>query len=228
MALGDYQSTGALNEAMGTLLGQGQNLQGLLTSQKQTALQQGQNMKTGVANTRNQITTGMKENLDFANENINNAIRSEKSRVAVRKLTDEGKLLMGIQTDKLKNILKTEAGLTKPEINKFIDNRRQQDEFINRSLYSPTYKSPATFDGKAPGEATARYSKGSEGYHAMMTDLYQTAVRNGQGKIGSPPMPQILTRYAQLTGLTPGMITGDYTNQVPSFGSPGNNMSIVP
>ena len=226
LALSDYQSTGALNEAMGTLLGQNQNWQGLLTSQKQTAMQQGQNMETGVGNTRNQITAGMKQNLDFANENINNAIRNEKSRVAVRKLTDEGKLLMGVQTSKLKKILESEAGLSKPEINKFIDNRRQVDQYINQSLYSNVYKSPATFDGKAPGEKVARYSKGSEGYHAMMTDLYMKAVQDSQGKTGSP-MPQLLLRYGQITGLTPGMVTGNYTNAVPGYGNttPGNNMS---
>ena len=227
VALGDPQSTGALNEAMGTLLGQNQNWQGLLTSQKQSAMQQGQNVEAGIGNTRNQITTGMKQTLDFANANINNAIRSEKSRVAVRKLTDEGKLLMGVQTDKLKKILETEAGLTKPEVNKFIENRKQVDQYINSTLYSDTYKSPATFKGVAPGESTARYSAGSEGYHAMMTDLYQKAVRDAQGTQGTP-MPQLLLRYGQLTGLTPGMVTGDYTNQVPSYGNTGPGTMAIP
>lgn len=222
MALGDYQSTGALNDAMGTLLGQSQNWQGLLSSQKQTAMQQGQNVETGVGNTRNQITTGMKQTLDAVNDNINNAIRSERSRVAVRKLTDEGKLLMGIQTEKLKGILKNEAGLSKPEVNKFIKQREEVSGYLN-SMPSKIYQSPATFNGKGVNGKT--YSPGEVGYHAQMRDAYMAAVRASDNLQGQP-MDQYVAEWARVTGFTPGMITGDFTNQYGAPNSLGNNMYV--
>jgi hypothetical protein len=220
-ALGDYNSTDSLNNAMGTLLGQNQNWQGLLTSQKGTALQQGANVKAGVGNTKNQITTAMKQTYDVVNENINNAIRSEKSRQAVRQLTAEGKLLMGIQTSKLRDTLKTVAGLSKPEINKFIKGQQEVNTYLD-SMPSKKYQSPSSFDGMG-----GKYSPGPNGYHAMMRDAYAKAVRDSKNVQGAP-MDQYLIEYGRVAGLSPGMITGDYTNQYGTSANPGNNMSAVP
>jgi hypothetical protein len=166
--LNDFGSTTALNQAMGTVLGQNQNWQGFLQSQKGTALQQGADMGLAVGNTKVQAANAMKAEFDRVTMGIDNAIGTEKSKQAVRKLTEEGSMLLGINKKRLKNTLEKQYGLDKPEVNKLIKAQEEVDGYFNDNP-SVKWKSPTTFDGVNPTTGQKEFSAGKKGWNAMMT-----------------------------------------------------------
>lgn len=208
--LTDYGSTGRLNEAMGTVLGQNQNWQGLLTAQKNLAVERGNNMQTAVGNTKNQTTTAMKQEYDRVATNINNAIRSEKSRQAVRKLTEEGAMLLGINKTKLKNSLMDQFGLSKTGANKLIDAQRQTNEFFNK-YPSVKYQSPETFNGTDP-ETGKTYSRDEGGWNAMMQEKLLNYYNNSANADKDQPIDPYLELFAKQTGWSKSGVATSYSN----------------
>jgi len=208
--LTDYGSTGRLNEAMGTVLGQNQNWQGLLTSQKNLATERGANMATAVGNTQNQTTTAMKQEYDRVATNLNNAIRSEKSRQAVRKLTEEGSMLLGIQKTRLKNTLMEQFDLTKPGANKLIDAQRQANEYFDK-YPSVRYQSPTIFDG-VDKETGKTYSPGEGGWNAMMQEKLLNYYSNAANADPNQPLDPYLELYAKQIGWSKSSVVPSYTN----------------
>jgi hypothetical protein len=206
--LTDYQSTDRLNEAMGSILGQNQNWQGLLNSQKGTAMTQGNTMKTAVGNEETQMVTAMKQTYDSAISNLNGAITNEKSRQAVRKLTDEGKLLMGISTAKIKKTLMDQAGLSSGQANKYVKAQQELTDFYDITP-DAKYGSPSTFNGKDPNTGKQIYSQDANGWHSMMTDQYKLGVENFKLE-GGRGLDSFVMKYGQNTGLTPGAVVPDY------------------
>jgi hypothetical protein len=209
--LTDYGSTSRLNEAMGTVLGQNQNWQGLLQSQKATALQQGADMGVAVKNTGNQMTTAMKQEYDRVAGGLDNAIRSEKSRQAVRKLTEEGSMLLGISRTRLKDTLMNQYGLGKTETNKLVKAQQETIGFFNANP-SNKWKSPETFDGTSPDGT--KYSSGPSGWDAMMRDNlvdYYTKLKNQDP---TAKMDSYLMLYAKQSGYNPGDVVPGSSNLV--------------
>lgn len=207
--LSDFGSTNRLNEAMGTVLGQNQNWQGLLQSQKGVALQQGANVKAGVGNTQNMITTDMKKESDRIVGGLNNAIRSEKSRQAVRKLTEEGVMLMGMEKSKLKGILTNAYGLSSTESNKLIKAQEQTNGYFNK-YPSAKYGSPDTFNGQGANGKT--YSPGEAGWNSMMRDMYGQYISDKKNADKDVKLDAFLDLYAQQTGISPSNILPSYNN----------------
>lgn len=209
--LTDYGSTNALNQAMGTVLGQNQNWTGLLQSQKGSALQQGANMKTAVGNTSVQATTAMKQEFDRVSSGLDNAIQSERSRAAVRKLTEEGTMLLGISKSKLQKTLETQYGLTKPESNSLIDSQKKANEFFTNNP-SRKWQSPTTFNGVDPSTGEKQYDSGAAGWNDMMrTNLidYYTKLKTNDS---STVMDQYLALYAKQVGFSPSDVVAGAAN----------------
>lgn len=208
VATTDFGSTGRLNEAMGTVLGQNQNWQGFLQSQKGTALQQGANMATGVKNTQNQMTTAMKQEYDKVHQYYSQAINNEKSKQAIRKLTEEGSMLLGLSKQRLKSTLTQQFGLSSTDANKYVKANEAVTGYFD-TIPSTTYQSPTAFDGKGANGKT--YSSGPTGWHAMMRDMYVDAVKKSKGNEG-PGLDSYLIEYGNKVGLTPGLVVSDWTN----------------
>jgi hypothetical protein len=178
--LSDYGSTTALNQAMGTVLGQNQNWQGFLQSQKGAALQQGADMGLAVGNTKVQTANAMKEQYDRVSMGIDNAISSERSKQAVRKLTEEGSMLLGISKQRLKTTLEQQYGLGKTETNKLVKAQQETLGYFNENP-SVKWKSPDTFDGIDPSSGKKEFSAGAKGWDAMMRKnlvSYYTRLKN--------------------------------------------------
>lgn len=212
-ALTDFGSTGRINEAMGTILGQNQNWRGFLESQKGTALQQGANMATGVENTKNETTTAMKQEYDRIAGQYNAAIANEKSKQAVRKLTEEGSMLLGLSRTRLKNALTTQFGLDKASANSIVNKRESIYNAYDSFGKDASFQSPSSFNGVAPGASTAEYSKGKEGWYQMMMDQYNNyIVKSKNADPNSANMPAYLLDWAKTVGLSPGDIPQAYNN----------------
>jgi hypothetical protein len=207
--LSDYGSTNRLNEAMGTVLGQNQNWQGLLQSQKGVALQQGANVKAGVGNTQNMITTDMKKESDRIVGGLNNAIRSEKSRQAVRKLTEEGVMLMGMEKSKLKSVLQNAYGLSKTESNKLIKNQEESNTYFDK-YPSAKYGAPSTFTGEGVNGKT--YTPGEGGWNSMMRDVYGQYISDKKNAKKEVELDSYLDLYGKQVGISPSNILPEYTN----------------
>ena len=222
-ALTDFESTGRLNDAMGTVLSQNQNWQGLLNSQKGTALTQGNAMKTGVGNEKVQMVTAMKETYDNAMGNLNAAITNEKSRQAVRKLTDEGKLLMGISTQKIKKTLMDQAGLSSGQANKYVKAQNELADFYDMAP-NAKYGSPSTFDGTDPETGKKIYSNDKNGWFAMMDDQYKLGVERSKS-MGGGGMDSFVRRYGDNTNQIPGDVVPNYGGFY-GYNSGGSNMSM--
>lgn len=87
-ALTQYGSRDRLNEAMGNILGQGQSWQGLLESQKLSARQQADRMRTAIGNTKSATKLSLSEAYQNALNNYQNQIAQEKSKVGTRTLNN--------------------------------------------------------------------------------------------------------------------------------------------
>lgn len=212
-ALTDFGSTGRINEAMGTILGQSQNWQGFLESQKGTALQQGANMATGVENTKNQTTTAMKQEYDRVAGQYNAAIANEKSKQAVRKLTAEGSMLMSLNNQRLKKALTTQFGLDSASANGIVKKRESIYDAYDSFGKDASFQSPSSFNGVAPGATKAEYSKGKEGWYAMMMDQYTNyVVKSKNADAESINMPSYLLDWAKSVGVSPGDVVPSYSN----------------
>lgn len=209
--LGDYGSTTALNQAMGTILGQNQNWQGFLQSQKGAALQQGSEMGVAIGNTKNQVATAMKQEYDRVAGGLDNAIGNERAKQAVRKLTEEGSMLLGISKTRLKNTLEKQYGLDKSSSNKLI---KAQEEAIGYFNANPSvkWKSPETFNGVDPVSGKKEYSSGPAGWDAMMrANLvdYYTKLKNLDD---TSIMDPYLMLYAKQVGFNPSDVIAGGSN----------------
>jgi hypothetical protein len=198
---------------MGTVLGQNQNWQGLLQSQKGTALQQGADMGTAVGNTKNQAASAMKVEFDRIAGNLNNAIGTERSKQAVRKLTEEGSMLLGISKTRLKNSLEQQFDLGKTETNKVIKAQQEAIGYFNANP-STKWQSPETFNGTAPDGK--KYSSGPTGWNAMMRAglvEYYTKLKNlDQGEDMQEGMDPYLMDYARVNGFSPSDVIAGGSN----------------
>ncbi len=87
-ALTQYTSQTRLNEAMGNILGQGQSWQNLLESQKLSAQQQADRMRTAIGNTKSATKLSLSEAYQNALNNYQNQIAQEKSKVGTRTLNN--------------------------------------------------------------------------------------------------------------------------------------------
>jgi hypothetical protein len=87
-ALTQYGSQDRLNEAMGSILGQGQSWQGLLESQKLSARQQADRMRTAIGNTKSATKLSLSEAYQNALNNYQSQIAQEKSKVGTRTLNN--------------------------------------------------------------------------------------------------------------------------------------------
>ena len=87
-ALTQYGSRDRLNEAMGNILGQGQSWQGLLESQKLSAAQQADRMRTAIGNTKSATKLSLSEAYQNALNNYQSQIAQEKSKVGTRTLNN--------------------------------------------------------------------------------------------------------------------------------------------
>jgi hypothetical protein len=87
-ALMQYGSQDRLNEAMGSILGQGQSWQGLLESQKLSARQQADRMRTAIGNTKSATKLSLSEAYQNALNNYQSQIAQEKSKVGTRTLNN--------------------------------------------------------------------------------------------------------------------------------------------
>ena len=87
-ALMQYGSQDRLNEAMGNILGQGQSWQGLLESQKLSAAQQADRMRTAIGNTKSATKLSLSEAYQNALNNYQSQIAQEKSKVGTRTLNN--------------------------------------------------------------------------------------------------------------------------------------------
>ena len=87
-ALTQYSSQDRLNEAMGNILGQGQSWQGLLESQKLSAAQQADRMRTAIGNTKSATKLSLSEAYQNALNNYQSQIAQEKSKVGTRTLNN--------------------------------------------------------------------------------------------------------------------------------------------
>ena len=104
-ALTQYSSQERLNEAMGNILGQGQSWQGLLESQKLSAQQQADRMKTAIGNTKSATKLSLTEAYQNAINNYKGQIAQEKSKTATRTLDPLGQIQADVLLSKYKNEL---------------------------------------------------------------------------------------------------------------------------
>jgi hypothetical protein len=104
-ALTQYSSQTRLNEAMGNILGQGQSWQGLLESQKLSAQQQADRMKTAIGNTKSATKLSLTEAYQNAINNYKNQIAQEKSKTATRTLDPLGQIQADVLLSQYKNEL---------------------------------------------------------------------------------------------------------------------------
>lgn len=210
-ALTDFGSTTALNEAMGTVLGQNQNWQGFLQSQKGTALQQGANIAAGVTNTQNQMTTEMKKEYDRVHDYYTNAINNEKSKQAVRKLTEEGKMLLGMEKSRLKQVLTENYGLSTASANKFVKAEQDLTGYFD-TIPSQKWQSPSTFNGVDPTTGNKTWAATPQGWHEMMRANYIREVQSAKGLQGGAQNGYLLN-YAEKAGLSPGDVLANTSGQ---------------
>jgi hypothetical protein len=151
----------------------------------------------------------MKQEYDRIAGGLDNAIRSEKSRQAVRKLTEEGSMLLGMEKSKLKSTLMTQYGLNKTETNKLVKAQQDTLDFFNANP-SNKWKSPQTFDGTAPDGT--KYSTGAQGWDAMMRDNlvdYYTKLKNNDT---TAKMDSYLMLYAKQSGYNPSDVVPGASN----------------
>ena len=87
-ALMQYGSQDRLNEAMGSILGQGQSWQNLLQSQKLSAQQQADRMRTAIGNTKSATKLSLSEAYQNALNNYQSQIAQEKSKVGTRTINN--------------------------------------------------------------------------------------------------------------------------------------------
>jgi hypothetical protein len=211
--LNDFGSTTALNQAMGTVLGQNQNWQGFLQSQKGTALQQGADMGAAVGNTKVQAANAMKAEFDRVTTGIDSAIGTEKSKQAVRKLTEEGSMLLGINKTRLKNTLEKQYGLAKPDVNKLIKSQEEAIGFFNDNP-SAKWQSPGTFNGINPTTGEKEFSAGAKGWDAMMRKNLIKTSSDLKKKDTKAVMDEYLLLYAKKSGYSPSDILEGASNVV--------------
>jgi hypothetical protein len=104
-ALTQYSSQQRLNEAMGQVLSQGQSWQGLLESQKLSAKQQADRMRTAIGNTKSATKLGLTEAYQNALNNYKSQIAQEKSKVATTQLSPFGQIQADVTLGKYKEYL---------------------------------------------------------------------------------------------------------------------------
>ena len=202
--LADYQSTKELNRVMGDVLAQNIDWTGLLGSQKGSAAESTQNLKTSVGENLRQTVLGMKAAKQAATNNILSQIAAEKAKTGTRQLTDIGQMWMDKNTAALQGIINPPA----PEVNKY---QAQLETQIQG------------FEGiKNPAGAPSAHKDGPMGWYQ---DMYQRAVdAYSQSKMGvGKPVDATIALFvktffgspANLTTVQPGYMGMGATG--PSF-----------
>lgn len=175
-ALMQYGSQDRLNEAMGNILGQGQSWQGLLESQKLSARQQADRMKTAIGNTKSATQLSLTEAYQNAINNYKAQIAQEKSKKATFSINDEfGKQDLEALLAKRKRELDGGGGM-----------KWRQDEAEKLDRFSDMVGRPVT-------------SRRDPAYGQMLL-LAQQAYTNATGS-GGAITPEIVT-FMDIFGLT--------------------------
>lgn len=199
-ALTQYGSQQRLNEAMGQVLSQGQSWQGLLESQKLSAKQQADSMRTAIGNTKSATKLGLTEAYQNALNNYKSQIAQEKSKVATTQLSPFGQIQADAVLGKYKDYISgggTAAQWEQDQANKF-------DEF-------------SSLIGK---EVSNGYN--SKEFATMLESAQQQFDKLSSGGVMSP---QVL-RFMQIFDIKPSDLIGTgamYTYGMPIPGSGTGN-----
>lgn len=181
MALTDFGSTTALNDAMSRVLQSSDSWQSLLTSQKLGAQERGSALGTAVGATKNKTVLGMKQAYDAAKEQINQQLTAEKSKTSTRKLNEIGQMLQKGLLGQLKDY--TFGSETK---NPIIEKENQNFDYFTQNpglLGNPT-----------------KYSGGAQKWYADNYAKLMKEYNNGKLSVGKGLSPE-LQRFADVFGL---------------------------
>lgn len=183
-ALTDYKSTDQLNKAMTDVLARNTDWTGLLGSQKNSALERALNLKTAVGNTKTDKVAAMTEAKDQVIDYYDQQIANERSKTAKRVLTEEGKLWMKGNTQKLSEYIQNALGLGKADANKYAAEYNQKTEMFDDPSIGQVRRADGSFVPRP-----SQHPAGKAGWHAEMAALDSKYYSQSGIKISNEPVP---------------------------------------
>lgn len=190
-AMTPYESDVRGNQAVGNILGSGENWANLLRAQQQSAQQQGVDTKTALKQSKNQTMMALRQALQAGQGNIATQIAMEQSKTGTPQLTPEGDIYMSVLKNKISSLVNPPKNTGAQRITSGLQSV-MSDPYINAAFGNidlKNYKDPENPKNTGP----------VGWYNRMLTDL-QRAYSDDAWAAGTPLPPQLQT-FAELFGL---------------------------